>query len=242
MPLVTGDEARAVVLRRVLDRGGFSEKSICARLGLPTLDAVDLPLFKSFRHRFTEGGLSEALVAVFLFGEAVDEARLSSEMDADERAAFAEADLLRPWTGGAGQGFSPVRLVPIDAGPPHASDLLLAGDRADHPDGSRFVPFSDIVFSGHNPLTRQFLRLLPRTPCGEVLDLCSGTGVGALAQAPAARRCTAVDVAERSVHFAGFNAWLNGSTQVDNRAGDLYTPLQGRRFDRIIAHPPYVPA
>ena len=241
-PLVPTSPADAAVIRGVFDRAGFSERSLCERLGIPALDAVDLPLFKSFRHRLENGGLVEALAALFLFGEPVADAALAG-MTPEERRAFTAADLLRPspGDGGGARLFSPVRLVPIDGGTGRPRDLLLAGDRGDHPDGSPFVPFSDIVFSGHNPLTRQFLRLLPQTPCADLLDLCSGTGVGALMQAGHAVRATAVDVAERSVHFARFNAWLNDCT-LEVCAGDLYRPLAGRRFDRIIAHPPYVPA
>jgi hypothetical protein len=51
-----------------------------------------------------------------------------------------------------------------------------------------------------------------------------------------------VDITERATRFASFNARLN---QVDNvRAvqGDLYQPVGDRTFDRIVAHPPYMPA
>jgi SAM-dependent methyltransferase len=186
--------------------------------------------------------LRETLAALFLFGELVDASALG-EMSPPELDAFMTVDLVRGWPSAEGRRlYSPVRLVPLDGGPFRRRDLLLAGDRGDHPDGSPFAPFADIVFSGHNPLTRQFLRLLPNRHCGDLLDLCSGTGVGALMQADLAERSTGVDVAERSVHFARFNAWLNDCPALELFTGDLYRPVAGRRFDRIIAHPPYVPA
>ena len=244
LPLALGEPGDARIIRAALKRAGFSERTICGTVRLPSLDSVDLPLFKSFRHRFAGSGLLETFAALFLFGEAVDAAALARDLSQEERLVFRRTDLVRAWGTAAvetEQLFSPVRLVPIDAGT-GAEDLLLAGDRGDHPDGTRFVPFADIVFSGHNPLTRQFLRLLPRTRCRHALDLCSGSGVGALMQAPIAAACTGVDVAARSVHFATFNAWLNERNDVELCVGDLYEPVSGRSFDRIIAHPPYVPA
>lgn len=244
-PLRLATSREAALIRQVLDRAGFTERSVCERLKLPTLESVDLPLFKSFMSRLAGAGALEPLARVFLFGEIVDAASFRAGMTDDELEAFTASDLIRVSGGthpGASGVFSPVRLVPINPWDGANPDLLLAGDRADHPDGSKFVPFEDIVFTGHNPLTRQFVRLLPRTPCGDLLDLCAGTGVGALAMSPFADRCTAADVAERSVHFARFNGWLNQSSRLEILCGDLYEPIANRRFDRIVAHPPYVPA
>src|SRR6185436_16075364 len=39
-----------------------------------------------------------------------------------------------------------------------------------------------------------------------------------------------------------FNQRLNGCRNVEVVQGDLYDAVPGRSFDRIIAHPPYVPA
>jgi methylase of polypeptide subunit release factors len=141
---------------------------------------------------------------------------------------------------GQGRLYSPVRLVPLDTD--LGRTLYIASDRSDNPDGSPFQPFADIVFSGHNPLTREFLRLLPKTRVERVLDLCSGTGVGAIVMERFASAVVAVDVTERCTVFAEFNKWLNTSTRVEIRRGDLYEPVSEERFDRIIAHPPYVPA
>ncbi len=59
---------------------------------------------------------------------------------------------------------------------------------------------------------------------------------------PFASTVIAVDVTERCTIFAEFNRWLNGTARVDVRQGDLYAPVEPLSFDRIIAHPPYVPA
>ncbi|MEZ0164165.1 HemK2/MTQ2 family protein methyltransferase [Kineococcus sp. LSe6-4] len=76
----------------------------------------------------------------------------------------------------------------------------------------------------------------------DVLDVCTGGGALALAAARAgARRVTAIDLSMRSVLTARANAVLAGVT-VDVRRGDLFAPVRGRRFDLVVANPPYVPA
>jgi hypothetical protein len=49
-------------------------------------------------------------------------------------------------------------------------------------------------------------------------------------------------VAERSTIFAEFNARLNAMENVTLLTGDLYAAVAGLTFDRIVAHPPYVPS
>ena len=245
VPLRVSAAASPAVLRQALKRASYNERHLCGVLGVSTLDSVDQASFKTLAKRLTGAGMLEALSRLFLFGTTVDRETLAALLPPEEIEAFQSADLLRIWEEPGplrGEWFSPVRLVPVERGPQQPDDLLLAGDRFDHPDGSRFAPFADIVFSGHNPLTRQFLRLLPRSRCGATLDLCAGTGVGALALAPVAGECTATDIAERSAHFARFNGWLNEASNLHVECGDLYAPVGDRRFDRIVAHPPYVPA
>jgi SAM-dependent methyltransferase len=239
-PLRITDAAAAAALNRVFARAGFAERPICERLDLHALDCVDDPGFKSLLGRVAGEALFDVLARVFVFGARIEPPSLAAHLAQEELEAFLASDLIRPWESGD-LLYSPVRLVPVQC-PGASRDLLLGGDRGDHPDGSRFEPFPDIVFSGHNPLTRQFLKLLPRSPSGDVLDLCAGTGIGALAIAPFAERCTAADIAERSVHFARFNAWLNQCERLEALCGSLYEPVPDRRFDRILAHPPYVPA
>jgi release factor glutamine methyltransferase len=75
-----------------------------------------------------------------------------------------------------------------------------------------------------------------------VLDLCTGSGVLAVAAGLAgARSVTAVDVSRRAVLTARLNGLLNG-VRVRARRGDLLDAVPGERFDVIVANPPYLPA
>jgi len=75
---------------------------------------------------------------------------------------------------------------------------------------------------------------------GKVLDLCTGSGVQAVAHAHSAHHVTAVDINPRAVATAELNVILNGVDNVEVCQGDLYAAVRRRRFDTIIANPPFV--
>ena len=113
-----------------------------------------------------------------------------------------------------------------------------------NPSGCRTDTVSpDYVYPAISSNTRRFLRALPPQPCDAFLDLCSGSGAAALIAASGyARHAWSLDITPRSTHFAEFNRLLNGIENVTVLNGDLFQPVIGRTFDRIAAHPPYVPA
>ena len=75
-----------------------------------------------------------------------------------------------------------------------------------------------------------------------VLDLGSGTGALALAASRAgAASVVAVDLSSRSVAATWLNSRLHGAPGVVRR-GDLFAPVADRKFNLIMANPPYVPA
>ncbi len=79
-------------------------------------------------------------------------------------------------------------------------------------------------------------------PGRTVLDIGTGSGPLALAASRAgAAAVTAVDLSLRSVVATWINSRRQGAA-VTVRRGDLFTPVAGRRFDLVIANPPYVPA
>jgi release factor glutamine methyltransferase len=75
---------------------------------------------------------------------------------------------------------------------------------------------------------------------GDVLDVCTGSGVIALSLAGSARSVTAVDSNRIAVAAVRLAARLN---RVAIRAlhGDLFAPVAGRTFDVILSNPPYLP-
>jgi release factor glutamine methyltransferase len=90
-------------------------------------------------------------------------------------------------------------------------------------------------------LVEAALQRLPSDEPRAVLDLGTGSGCIALTLArerPAAR-VTAVDASPAALRIAQCNARVLRA-QVEFLQGDWYAPVAGRRFDLIVANPPYV--
>lgn len=98
-----------------------------------------------------------------------------------------------------------------------------------------FRPRSD------GPLLAEHVRRILE-PGREVLDVCTGSGILAVAAGLAgAGRVAATDVSRRAVLTARVNGILNG-VRIDALRGDLFEPVRGRRFGLIVSNPPYLPS
>ena len=82
--------------------------------------------------------------------------------------------------------------------------------------------------------------ILVSAPVESALDLGTGCGVLALHAARFARRVVATDLSPRAIAFARFTAALSGVDRIEFREGDLFEPVAGERFDRIVSNPPFV--
>ena len=120
-------------------------------------------------------------------------------------------------------------------------DFSTASDRTGYLDGQLPSAPEDVVFPALYPGTLQFLKLLPDGHGGDALDLCGGSGIGALVLSRTSRHAVTTDITERSTFFAEFNARLNNAPIV-SLCGNLYEPVKDKQFDLITAHPPFVPA
>jgi release factor glutamine methyltransferase len=81
-------------------------------------------------------------------------------------------------------------------------------------------------------------RLIP--PGSTVLDVGTGSGIGAVFSAQWARQVTAVDINPAAVRCARINVLLNEMEErVEVCQGDLFTPVHGERFDVVLFNPPY---
>jgi release factor glutamine methyltransferase len=77
-------------------------------------------------------------------------------------------------------------------------------------------------------------------PGDTVIDPFTGSGILAIAAAQAGGLVTAIDISRRAALAARLNARLNG-VEVEVLLADSMAPLGSRRFDFIVANPPYVP-
>lgn len=78
-----------------------------------------------------------------------------------------------------------------------------------------------------------------RTPVGSALDVGTGCGVQALHLSSHADRVTATDRNPRALALARATAVLNGVSW-ELLHGDLLAPVAGRRYDLVVANPPFV--
>jgi ribosomal protein L3 glutamine methyltransferase len=82
-------------------------------------------------------------------------------------------------------------------------------------------------------------------PVRTVLDLCTGSGCLAVLAAnlfPAAA-IDATDLSADALAVAAINIRNHGlADQITLHRGDLFSPVAGRRYELILANPPYVPA
>jgi release factor glutamine methyltransferase len=98
-----------------------------------------------------------------------------------------------------------------------------------------FKPHSDSLMLAEQVRREPLVR-------GDVLDLCTGSGVLAITAAVCgAARVTAVDVSRRSLLAVQLSAMRNG-VNVETVRGNLFELLGGRRFDLIVSNPPYLPS
>jgi methylase of polypeptide subunit release factors len=105
-------------------------------------------------------------------------------------------------------------------------------------DGRQEVMRTDYVL-GIAPASISLVNLTVPVRVPSALDLGTGCGIQALHLAARADRVVATDVNPRALLLARWTAALN-EVHVDLRAGSLYEPVDGERFDLIVSNPPYV--
>lgn len=226
-PLRLPSPERFALARSFLQKCGYSEENVCSFLGLQRIcdfEHVDLSKLPDARTSPEPLGL---LIRVFFLLQDASATEIKSHIPEDVLEAFQDLDLLRRTTEDPPTVQSSVWLYPVQG-------LILASDRQ--------KDLQDAVFPAISPLSYRFLQRMSRGPASDALDLCSGSGIAAMLLSQHCRRVIASDVSARAVHFANFNCQLNGCDRVESVQSDLYSALEGNTFDRIVAHPPYVPS
>ena len=232
-PLRIGAPEDFARIRAFLARAGYADDvALCRTLDIPKIsdlvrvDWDNTPLDTLPREL-------DLLLQLFVRAVLAAETELTEVFGAESLAAFLSLGLLQRSERHPGYLMATVWLSPVD-GYVAISDLTV------NPEGDDFQPFDDAVFPAIEALTLEFLHFMPDAKGGDALDLCGGSGIGALHLARTARLAVSADLTPRSAFFAAFNGLLN-DTPIVSGCGDLYTPVAGQQFDLITAHPPYVP-
>lgn len=228
-PIRLGTDKEFSRLRELLPQMGFVQENMEGHFHLRHLGEAEFAV----EPREHEMPAAFALLAgLFLQGKSFDLESIRAALSEELRQLLASLGLIR-W-----HNERCVATVAMYA----THGLYIVSDRWCGVDGQRYEPPPDVVYPAVLGTTRGFLAMIPNTSCKSFLELCAGTGIAALLAASCgAEHAWAFDIADRSVHFAEFNRRLNGIGNVTNAQGDLYSPAKGRKFERIVGHPPYVP-
>ena len=177
--------------------------------------------------RLTSSTALETAIRFFFLGAPVERAELGRALASLTVDELGELGVAEP----AGNMVrATVRIVP-------QADLLLAGNR--YPDETAAGGPVDYVATVTAP-SAILGALTVRSPVRSTLDIGTGSGVQAIWAAKHSERVVAVDVNPRALNLAAFNARLNEVENIEFRAGSLFEPVAGERFDLVLCNAPYV--
>ena len=231
LPLLFGSPEQFAACRRVLQGASYTEDALLAYHHIDVLSGM---LGRRARAAAVDNPL-ELLTQLFVDGLFASREQIESLLGPGSIDILAALGLVIPSPQNRGLWTGTVMLYP-------RRGRYFVSDRPRSVDGSPTDRMEDIVFSALTDDTERFLDLLPDEPCESLLDLGTGAGVAALVGAGSAKHVWAVDITERAARFAEFNQRLSAVPNVTVLQGDLYAPVHDLRFDRIVVHPPYVPA
>ena len=189
---------------------------------LPSRRAGNLPFLLEGTREVT---LLNLLVRCFFLGVPCESLALSKFVPGRILESMIESGVLLP----DGASLQPsVMVTPCD-------EYIFAADmaaRLESPDSSDIILWP-------NPSTRLLQLFTMRQWSANTLDLGSGCGILAVLAAPHSGHVVATDLNPRAAEFTAFNAALNGVDNIECLTGDTFAPVEGRRFDLILANPPF---
>jgi SAM-dependent methyltransferase len=216
-------------LRRLFAAADYTEPALCRRTGIETIYDF-LPIRLGRTTGITLNDALDVLIRMFLDEQSLERAAVERLLGADGMNLLDALGIVVADEGDPARCRAEFLLYPTRG-------LWIASDLESDP-----YDTGDRVFSAVNKSTRHYLFPLPDTPCNDFLEVCAGTGIAALIASRYARHTWATDITDRATAFARFNAALNEIENCTVEQGDLYDAVAGRTFDRIVCHPPYMPA
>jgi methylase of polypeptide subunit release factors len=209
-------------LGEALRAAGYSEETVVDLLGDDAYsgDREDVPVFE----RRLSSTHIDTVVRLFFLQLPVPGRDVASALGGSRAVdALAATGLAEVGEKVVPQG----RILPV-------GKLLVASD--DYPPGDEPPDY----VAAYTPTSRICESLTPRHRVGRALDVGTGSGVQALFAARHARHVVATDVNPRALAYTELNGSLNGFDNIECRAGSLFDPVVGERFDLITCNAPYV--
>jgi SAM-dependent methyltransferase len=145
--------------------------------------------------------------------------------------------------GAASSGRTPELVPLVDLRPYAFSDSWGAADwwiASDLGELALGAPLHEDHVLGVGGASLTLSRLQLERTANLTLDLGTGCGIQAMHASRHSGRVVATDISERALEYARFNAELNGIQNIEFRLGNLFEPVAGELFDRIVSNPPFV--
>lgn len=217
-------------LRSALVRVGYDADTLLEALGPEVHAALGRSEPVPVRRAARDAGELGTLIRLLLLGDALPDRQVAAALaPVDLDAAVAAGLLERDGT----DIRAALDLRPLDVG---AGTRWILSDLDDSM-RRRTLAADHVLGVGHASLS--LLRATPTRPVGSVLDLGTGCGVQAVHAASYADRITATDVNPRALWLAEATAALN-EIEPELKQGSWFEPVAGRRFDQLVANPPFV--
>ncbi|MFE3104545.1 DUF7782 domain-containing protein [Nocardia tengchongensis] len=217
-------------LRAALTRVRYDADTLLEALGDTAHAALGRGEPVPVRRAAAELGDLGTLVRLLLLGDPIPEPEAAAALspvriDRAVAAGFLEQD--------GDQVRAALDLRPIDLG--HGTRWVLS----DLDDSMRRRSLDADHVLGVGQASLSLLRATPTAKTGTVLDLGTGCGVQAVHAAAYGRTVTGTDVNKRAIWLAEATAALNG-LDIELLEGSWFEPVAGRRFDQVVANPPFV--
>lgn len=216
-----------------LSRAGFTADGITAHLGPEATEAMYRREPGVVLAATADGSRLSALIRFFILRRPATAEALGDMLTPKLALALIDAHTVLPVAGASTYRVAVDVRAHVIAGKPRVVLSDLDASMTD------IVPGRDHVL-GVGSASLSLLSATPCTPVESVLDLGTGSGVQALAQAGAATTVIATDVHTRALSFAEATMRANAVDNVELRQGSWFEPVAGERFDRIVANPPFV--
>jgi methylase of polypeptide subunit release factors len=223
----TNDCAALAQLRELIQQAGFTEDAVATVLPSSTgFITPNSPHYAAAMDRTRAETTFNTLVRLFVIGASIPLETARRALSPVTPEALVQMGLA---TAGDGDTLAPLlTLIPIE-GTVVAFDSPASIETGARPDLVNAVTLATLALAHAS---------VPG-PAGQTLDLGTGSGILALLAARWSREVYALDINPRAVAFAEFSAQLNGAANVHCRAGDLFAPVAGMTFDRILCNPPF---
>src|SRR5918992_1290195 len=161
-PFRMGGPEHFARLRELLEALGYTEREVCTRYGIDTIH-------QAVRRLEPDREVSDPqalLIRLFLETAPVPWRTVRALLSPGDLGAIEDLGLLMPQEATGESCRTTLALYPTEG-------LYIASDHGEAgPLSTRRAP-ADIVFPAIGEATQRFMALMPRTPCGDLLDLCS---------------------------------------------------------------------